>query len=81
MTSIHAPIPQSRTASNQWEAFGYHQLELDFDPPTLRMFPNITPADLVLDKIYLIADEHTNDPILSAIADLCREYFYEQDGR
>lgn len=67
-----------KSAANQWHKYSWEQLELDFDSPVLR--PSITAADLVLDQIYLLADEHPESPDLSAIADLCREYFFEQDG-
>lgn len=68
----------TKSAVNHWQRFSWQQLELDFDSPQLR--PTITAADLVLDQIYLIADERPDIPELSMIADICREYFYEQDG-
>ena len=74
------PIPQSRTATNQWQDFSWRQLELDFDLPMMRMLRKVTPADLILDQIYLLADSRPDDADMCHIVEMCREYFYEQDG-
>ena len=84
-----------KTAANQWEWFAARQLEFDFDEPQLGAtggkpyMPTITPADLVLDRIYLLAQDvceakHDDADIplcvMDEIAKLCVEYFYGQDG-
>lgn len=80
----------NKTETNNWEWFAAHQLSLDFDPPVIGSTgyaPSLSPADIVLDRIYGIAKDayETGDwdtlmCAMSEIANNCVEYFYSEDG-